>query len=94
MDNKNITFDEYRKGKWETDNTSSEELFHMLAPHHHDLIEGLKIGKLLGSIGNNYKKVRINITAEDKSYDHFGIEIIRKDYYKYLKNFCLFLRLV
>ena len=89
--NANITSKEYRAGKWETNTTSPEEFFDFLATPHHHLIDGLKIGKLLRPIGNEYKKIRIDITADNDN--QFGIKTTRKDYYENLKHFCLTLRL-
>ena len=84
----NITFKEYKKGKWQVDDSSPEELFDFLAPNLHDLIDGLDIGKLFQSIGNKYSKVHVPIGPDEK-YSQLGIKTTRKDYYEYLKSYCL-----
>ena len=87
----NITFKEYKKGKWEVNNSSPEELFDFLAPNLYDLIDGLDIGKLLQSIGNNYTKIHVPI-GPNESYKKLGIKTTRKDYYAYLKSYCFTIR--
>ena len=86
----NVTYKEYTEsGKWEVEDSSPEELFNFLAPDLFELIDGVEVGKLTQTIGNNYTKVKL---STKDNFSEMGIYVTRKDYYEYLKTYCLNIR--
>ena len=85
----NVPFENYKQGKWEVNNTSPEDLFNFLAPDFFDLIDSVEVGNLTQPKGNNYTKVKF---PRNSNFSRLGIDITRKDYYEYLKVYCLNIR--
>ena len=77
-------------GKWRTETFTEEELYDLVSPNLSDLVDVIKIRKLLSPIGDAYSMIEVPIEAE--SLQNSGIMIIRKDYYYNLKTYCLLLR--
>ena len=63
----NITFTEYRWGKWKTDELEEEELFNLLSANLSSLIKRIKIYANTDHISSNYEKIKIDIPEEDKN---------------------------
>ena len=90
-DTGNLTFQDYLWGSWKIGNLSEEDTFNFFAANISDLISSIRIDRHLGPIGNKYK--RHYFTIDEKSnFTDMGIQISRKDYYVYLKTFCLNMR--
>ena len=88
--NINITFDQYKEGKWKVGSLTEEETFCAVAPKLSHLLKSIQVCNTSGDIGDSYEIVT---TAVDKeSLDKHGIDIIQKDYYHYLSNYCIKLR--
>ena len=43
-------------------------------------------------VGDNYKKVIFNVTKEKMDFETHGLDLVRKDYYQYLRTFCITFR--
>ena len=77
-------------GKWRTDTFTEEELYDLVSPNLSDLVDVIKIRKLLSPIGDAYNTIEVPI--ESGTLQNSGIMIIRKDYYYNLKTYCILLR--
>ena len=86
----NITFEEYRDGRWTVGDLTEEETFNALAPKLSDLVKGIQVCNTSGVVGDSYEIVKSSVAKED--LDKHGIDIIQKDYYHYLSNHCIKLR--
>ena len=87
----NISHDEYKDGRWRTENLSEEELFNFLAPDIFDLINNMEIGKFLQKNGDNYTKIKFPVDRIRKHKENFvkqGIKIQRIDHYYNMKTYC------
>ena len=85
------TNNEYKKfGKWTTNTFDANELYDLLSPSFPDIVDLITIRKLLTPISGEYTIVKIPTDTENLE-DH-GIMIERKDYYYYLKTYCILLR--
>ena len=89
----NLTQKDYQNGNWKIDNVTEEELFNRLAPNIADLIREISVKKTNNSEGDEYIDIRVEINNET-SFEDYGIEIRRKDYYKNLKAYCFSFRCV
>ena len=81
-------FDRYTRGNWTLSFRSEDEAYQKLLPNFEDLVQQLQVGKILNPVGDAYEKLRFSVD-ENTNLTDWGIEIIRKDYYIQLKNFCL-----
>ena len=80
---------EYKKfGKWTTNTFDANELYNLLSPTLPDIVDLITIRKLLTPISGEYTMVKI----PTESLEDHGIMIERKDYYYYLKTYCILLR--
>ena len=77
-------------GRWRTDKFIEEELYDLVSPNLSDLVDVIKIRKLLSPIGDAYSMIEVPIEAG--TLQNSGIMIIRKDYYYNLKTYCILLR--
>ena len=84
----NITYDEYKTGKWKVDGLSEKELWDSLSPTLPDLIDKILLYKTLKNDSDKYSKVKISVD----NLPGFGIDIERKDFYKHPRIFCLSFR--
>ena len=88
-----IPWKEYWRGNWSTEKFSGKEYWDHLTPGFDDLISRVDVANTSGVVGDEYKLMKINVTENYvEDFNKFGIEIIRKDYYHYTKNYCLVLR--
>ena len=87
----NLTLENYRNGTWKSDNLGEDDLFDLLGPKITDLIREIKVKKTNTSQGDKYTDIQFEIKNKTSFEDH-GIEIIRKDYYKNLKAYCISFR--
>ena len=85
-----ITFDQYKDGKWKVGNMTEEETFSALAPNISNLLKSIQVCNTSGDIGDSYQIITTSVDKE--SLDKNGIDIIQKDYYHYLSNYCIKLR--
>ena len=60
----NITFDEYSRGKWRTNNMSEEELFDFLSPSLSNLVGKIKIANNTDPVGDSYETFKIIIQGD------------------------------
>jgi len=65
-------------------------LYDLVSPDLSDLVDVIKIRKLLSPIGDAYNTIQVPIEAG--TLQNSGIMIVRKDYYYNLKTYCLLLR--
>ena len=86
----NITFEQYRDGRWKVGNLTEEETFSALAPKLSDLVKSIQVCNTSGVVGDSYEIVTTSVDRENLSKN--GIDIIQKDYYHYLSNHCIKLR--
>ena len=86
----NITFDEYKEGRWKIGDLTEEESFRAVAPKLSHLIKSIEVSNTSGVIGDAYELIKTSV--DDESLNKSGIEIIQKDYYHYLSNYCIKLR--
>ena len=86
----NITFEEYKDGKWKVGGLTEEETFSAVAPKLSHLLKSIQVCNTSGVIGDSYEIVTTSVDKE--SLDKHGIDIIQKDYYHYLSNYCIRLR--
>ena len=84
----NITYDEYKTGKWKVDGMSEKELWDFLSPTLPDLIDKIVLYKTLKNDGDKYSKIQILV----ENLPGFGVDIKRKDFYYNPRVFCLSLR--
>ena len=77
-------------GRWRTETFTEEQLYDLVSPNLSDLVDVIKIRKLLSPIGDAYNTIEVPI--ESGTLQNSGIMIIRKDYYYNLKTYCLLLR--
>ena len=52
----------------------------------------IKIAKTSGVIGDKYETVDIEVAENNLNFEQYGLNIIHKDYYHYLRNYCITLR--
>ena len=74
----NITFTEYRWGKWKTDKMAEEDLFNMLSPNLSSIIDKIQIYRNTDPISDSYEKFNIPIPERDKNLVEASIHSIRK----------------
>ena len=86
-----ISLEEYVDGHWSNDKLSSEEFYDQVTPKLHELIEEVKVKKLLSKIGDSYKKL-VYLIKNNTAFEKLGIVFSRRDYYSTLKTYCLSLR--
>ena len=60
----NITFDEYSRGKWRTNNMSEEELFDFLSPSLSNLVGKIKIANNTDPVDDSYETFEIIIQGD------------------------------
>ena len=91
QDTGTISYRNYSNGSWRIGDLTEEETFDFVAANISDLISTIRIDKQLGPIGNKYERLYFQIN-ELTNFTSMGIQIVRKDYYVYLKTFCLNMR--
>ena len=52
----------------------------------------IKIANTSGVIGDKYETVDIEVAKDNLNFEQYGLNIIHKDYYHYLRNYCITLR--
>ena len=87
----NLTFESYRNGTWKIDNLGEDELFNQLAPKISDLIRVVKVMKTDSPHGDKYTNLKFEVKNKT-SFEDYGIDINRKDYYTHLKAYCISFR--
>ena len=80
-------FKRYKNGVWNFDNTTEEELFEAITPKLSDLISEITFNKLKSNVGDNYEKIRVSVSNSTEM--ERSIKVNRKDYYAFLKTYCL-----
>ena len=65
----NITFTEYRWGKWKTDQFQEEELFNVVSPKLSSLIKKIEIYRNTDQISDSYEKINIEIPEEENNLE-------------------------
>ena len=61
----NITFTQYRWGKWRTEDFTEEELFNYLSPTLSSMITKIQINRNTDPISNSYEKITIPIPKQN-----------------------------
>ena len=54
--------------------------------------QGIEIAKVVQAGSNQYEKIKIPVSSNEIDFDHYGIMLSIKEYYKYLKNYCFIWR--
>ena len=87
----NITYDEYEAGKWRMHSLNEEQLFDAVIPKLSDLVEKIRVDRIIEEIGDSYDSVKIDVNDATVLSD-YGIDVIKKYYQNYLVNYCLDMR--
>ena len=75
----NITFTEYRWGKWKTDKMAAEDLFNLLGANLSSIIEKIQIYRNTDPISDSYEKIDIPVPEGDKNLIEASIQLIIED---------------
>ena len=70
---------------------TEEESFDKLTPKLDELVSEISIYKFISSNGDAYKKIKFPVSNKS-NFSEIGMNIVRKDYYAHLKNYCLDIR--
>ena len=65
----NITFTDYRWGKWRTDDFQEEQLFNVVSPKFSSIIKKIQVYRNTDQISNSYEKINIQIPEEEKNLE-------------------------